>query len=173
MWYVYKQLKTDPAIKDSPTKLLPVYKVWIFIIIGLAGLVIGGRLVVNHAVELASHLGINEKIIGLTIVALGTSLPELATSVVAASKNNADIAVGNIIGSNIFNILLILSISAFIKPLEYEASFNNELMILAGGTAFLYLAMYTGKRKKLDKWEALLMLVFFLGYTTILVLKNT
>src|SRR5690606_10677168 len=103
--YVYKQLKSDPTETEELVSVpkLSVARTWVFIIGGLTGLVLGGHLVVNNAIEIAESLGISQKIIGLTVVAAGTSLPELATSVIAALKKNADIAVGNIIGSNIFN----------------------------------------------------------------------
>jgi cation:H+ antiporter len=169
LFYVYKQLKTEIPEDHKSSQKLSTLRTWVYIIIGMAGLIAGGRIVVKNAVDLAIQLDVSEKIIGLTIIALGTSLPELATSVVAAIKKNADIAVGNIIGSNIFNILLILSISSFVKPLEYNPVFNTDIYILAGGSIFLYLAMYTGKRKKLDKWEAFLLLAFYLGYTVYLI----
>ncbi|MEX0647373.1 MAG: calcium/sodium antiporter [Balneolaceae bacterium] len=172
LFYVYKQLKSDPATPESPLQTFSPVKIWVFIIAGLAGLVLGGRLVVNNAIEIASVLGISEKIIGLTIIAAGTSLPELATSVVAAARKNVDIAVGNIIGSNIFNIFLILGISSLVKPVQFDSTFNYELYLLTGGTAFLFVAMFTGGRKKLDRWEAALLLIVFIAYTGFLVLQE-
>ena len=112
---------------------------------------------------------ISEMIIGLTIVAAGTSLPELATSVVAALKKNNDIAVGNIIGSNIFNILFILAASALIKPISYDPFFNTDFYVLMGGTLFLFVAMFTGQKKKLDRWEAGLLLITYIAYTIYLI----
>lgn len=169
LFYVYKQLSTDTAMDVDTFAQLSPFKVWSFILIGLAGLVFGGTLVVNNAIEIANMLGVSEKIIGLTIIATGTSLPELATSVVAASKKNTDIAVGNIIGSNIFNIFLILGVSSLVKPIQYNPSFNSEMYLLAGGTVLLFIGMFTGQKKKLDRWEAALMLVIFLAYTGYLV----
>jgi cation:H+ antiporter len=99
-------------------------------------------------------------------------LPELVTSIVAATKRNSDIAIGNVIGSNIFNILLILSISGLIMPIEYNPKFNLDFYILIGGTIFLLTSMLTGKRKKLDRWEAGILLGFYLLYTTYLVMKE-
>ena len=148
------------------------WKTWLFIVIGLTGLVIGGRLVVNNAVEIATILGVSEKIIGFTIVAIGTSLPELATTIVAALKKNTNIAVGNIIGSNIFNIFLIISISSLVRPVQFNTIFNTDLYLLAGGTAFLFIAMFTGGKKKLDRWEAAILLLVYLGYITMLVVKE-
>lgn len=174
LFYVYKQMKNhNGEQQDLGHITLSTKKIWIFIIIGLAGLVAGGQLVVKNAVHLATALGISEKIIGLTIVALGTSLPELATSVVAATKKNNDIAVGNIIGSNIFNIFLILGVSSLIRPIEFNKNFNLDLGILVLGTIFLFAAMFTGRKRKLDRWEAGLLLVVYIGYTGWLILKET
>jgi cation:H+ antiporter len=147
-------------------------KIWGLISIGLVGLIAGGQLVVTNSVSLAHTLGVSEKIIGLTIVAAGTSLPELVTSLVAAAKRNSDIAIGNIVGSNIFNLLLILSISSIIKPIDYNPKFNLDLYILIGGTIFLLTSMLTGKKKKLDRWEAGILFGFFVMYTIYLVMKE-
>lgn len=167
--YVYRQLKADPAEMEDFDLVHSHGKIWLLILLGLAGLVIGGRLVVTSAIEMATALGVSEKIIGLTIVAAGTSLPELATSVVAALKKNNDIAVGNIIGSNIFNIFLILGVSSLIRPLGYDASFNTDLYLLALGTVVLLLFMFTGKKRKLDRWEAALLLAAYIVYMVKLV----
>ncbi len=164
LFYIYRQMKKDVQKSDTVTKQLSNFKIWGLIIIGLAGLVLSGKLVVNNAVDIATSLGISEKIIGLTIIAAGTSLPELATSVVAAMKKNSDIAVGNIIGSNIFNILLILALSALVNPIEYNRAFNLEIYLLLCGTAFLFVAMFTGKKKKLDRWEAGILIIVFIAY---------
>ena len=145
------------------------FKIWSLIILGLAGLIIGGQLVVDNGVKLATLLGISEKIIGLTIIAVGTSLPELLTSVVAAIKKNSGIAMGNIIGSNIFNILLILSVSSLIAPIEFHSYFNLDLYILLGGTLFLFLSMFVGKKNRLDRWQSAFLLIFYLVYTGYLV----
>ena len=172
MFYVFKQLKTDPSTHEIPEKKMDVWKTWLFIVIGLAGLVIGGRLVVNNAVEIATVLGVSEKIIGFTIVAIGTSLPELATSVVAALKKNTNIAVGNIIGSNIFNIFLVIAISSLVRPVQFNPVFSTDIYLLAGGTVFLFIAMFTGGKKKLDRWEAAILLLIYLGYTAFLIAKE-
>lgn len=172
LYYVFRQLKTDAVQLELIQKRLSNFKMWSFITLGLAGLVIGGKLLVTNAVDMATTLGVSEKIIGLTIVAAGTSLPELATSVVAAVKKNSDIAVGNIIGSNIFNIFFILAASSIIKPISYDSLFNLDLYILAGGTAFLFTAMFTGQRKKLDRWEAGILFVSYIGYMAYLIEKE-
>lgn len=174
LFYVYKQLKSDPAEIEEIAGVsnLAPWKIWVFIIGGLGGLVYGGHLVVNNAIEIAESFGISQKIIGLTVVAAGTSLPELATSVVAAIKKNADIAVGNIIGSNIFNLFLILGASSLLSPIGFDPAFNMDIYVLAGGTIFLVLAMFTGKFRKLDRWEAAILLLFYLSYTTYLVMQE-
>ena len=172
LFYVYKQMKTDPTEVPSTVQSHKPWMLAAYIVGGLAGLVIGGRLVVTNAVSIATVLGVSEKVIGLTIVAAGTSLPELATSVVAALKKNNDIAIGNIIGSNIFNIFLILGVSAMTKPAAFSTVFNTDIYILIGATLFLFIYMFTGKQKRLDRWEAALFLVFFIGYTTFMVLKE-
>lgn len=169
LYYVATQLKTEEGGEKMEVKDYSQLKIWTLILIGLGGLVLGGKLVVDNAVSMAQSLGVSEKIIGLTIVAAGTSLPELATSVVAAYRKNTDIAIGNIIGSNIFNIFLILGVSGLVRPLEFNPSFNTDIYILMGGTIFLFLAMFTGKRKKLDRWEAFILLATYLLYTGYLV----
>lgn len=172
MIYVYRLSKSDTAPKEVVVSEMSLFKMIAFIVIGLAGLVIGGRLVVNNAVEIATILGLSEKIIGFTIVAVGTSLPELATSVVAALKKNTNIAVGNIIGSNIFNIFLVIATSAVVSPVTFNPVFNTDMYLLAGGTLFLFMAMFTGGKKKLDRWEAVILLLVYLGYTAMLVAKE-
>lgn len=172
LFYVYKQLSTDSSEALAEEKSYSQLKIWGFIILGLAGLVLGGRFVVNNAIEIATVLGVSEKIIGLTIIAAGTSLPELATSIVAAMRKNVDIAVGNIVGSNIFNIFLILGISSLVSPIHYNPSFNSELYLLAAGTLFLFIGMFTGQKKTLDRWEAGVLLAIFVAYTIFLISKE-
>lgn len=171
LYYVYKQLKSDPVTIENKAVTYSNLKTYSYIIFGLAGLVIGGRLLVTTAVDMATTIGMSEKLIGLTIVAVGTSLPELATSVVAAFKKNSDIAVGNIIGSNIFNLFFILATSAVIRPIVYDTVFDLDLYILAGGTIFVFIAMFTGKKKKLDRWEAAILLVSYIAYLVYVIQK--
>ena len=168
LFYVFKQMKTD----ETTSHVQPIGSfrwVWLLILVGLAGLIIGGKLVVDQATFLAQSFGISERVIGLTIVAAGTSLPELVTSVVAAFKRNSDIAIGNVIGSNIFNILLILSISGLIRPIPYDHAFNREIYVLLIGTIFLFTAMFSGGKKKLDRWEAAILVISFIGYSVWLI----
>jgi cation:H+ antiporter len=171
LYYVFNQMKNEPIIQTGFAQK-SLLKIWGLILIGLSGLIIGGQFVVTNSVNIANSLGVSEKIIGLTIIAAGTSLPELVTSIVAAAKKNSDIAIGNVIGSNIFNILLVLSISSIIEPIEYNPKFNLDLYILIGGTIFLLTSMLTGQRRKLDRWEAGILLGFYLFYTLYLVMSE-
>ncbi|KYG74963.1 cation:H+ antiporter [Roseivirga ehrenbergii] len=171
LYYVYNQLKSDPVAIENKVVAYSNLKTHSYIIFGLAGLVTGGRLLVTTAVDMATTFGMSEKLIGLTIVAAGTSLPELATSVVAAFKKNSDIAVGNIIGSNIFNLFFILATSAVIRPIAYDTVFDLDLYILAGGTIFVFMAMFTGKKKKLDRWEAAILMVSYIAYLVYVIQK--
>ncbi|MFW6290536.1 MAG: calcium/sodium antiporter [Mariniphaga sp.] len=172
MYYIYRLSQTDTSLYDIEVSKMSGYRMAGLIVFGLASLIIGGRLVVNNAIGIATALGLSEKIIGFTIVAVGTSLPELATSVVAALKKNTNIAVGNIIGSNIFNIFLIIAVSSLINPIAFNPVFNTDMYLLAGGTLLLFVAMFTGGRKKLDRWEAVIMLLIYIGYTGWLVAKE-
>lgn len=169
LYYVFRQMRRDVSIGKVHREEFSKLKIWSFIILGLGLLIGGGRLVVVNAVSIAHTMGISETVIGLTIVAIGTSLPELATSVVAAYKKNNDIAVGNIIGSNIFNIFLILGVSSLIRPVDYNMSFNIGIYLLSAGTVLLFIAMFSGKKKKLDRWEAAILLLIYIGYTIYLI----
>ncbi|MGX6591775.1 calcium/sodium antiporter [Cetobacterium ceti] len=126
---------------------------------GLILLIVGGKFIVDSAVAIATGLGVSERVISLTIVALGTSLPELATSVVAAMKKNSDLAIGNCVGSNIFNIFFILGISAVIRPINIGAGENLELIfnVLAGVLLFVFIL----RRRKLVRWQGIAMIVFY------------
>lgn len=142
----------------------------LFILLGLAGLIVGGRLLVYGAVNIAQSMGVSERIIGLTIVSIGTSLPELATSIIAARKRNADIAIGNVVGSNIFNTFLILGVSATIVPLKAPVGSLTDLItnIIASGLLFLFI--FTGKGRKISRWEGAIFIVLYLIYLILLIL---
>ena len=171
LYYVFNEMKKDPQTIATENQK-SVLKIWGLIILGLAGLLLGGQLVLVNSVEIANTMGVSEKIIGLTIIAAGTSLPELVTSIVAATKKNSDIAIGNVIGSNVFNILLILSISSIIRPIEYNPRFTLDILFLIGGTIFLLTSMLTGQRKKLDRWEAGVLFGFYIMYTSYLIITE-
>ena len=139
------------------------------ILLGLVGLIAGGELVVRGAVQLAARFGLSESFVGLTIVAVGTSLPELATSTVAAYKKNSDIAVGNIVGSNIFNIFFILGISAVIRPLPFTAQNQIDTLVTIAASAILFLCLFIGIKRVLGRWEGALFLVLYAAYIVFLV----
>jgi cation:H+ antiporter len=141
----------------------------LYIIAGLAGLTIGGKWIVDGAIAFAAKLGMSESVIGLTIVAVGTSLPELATSTVAAYKKNVDIAVGNVVGSNIFNIFFVLGISAIIKPMQFQTKINVDLGVVILSSLMLFFFMFTGKKRSLDRWEGVVFLILYAGYILFLV----
>lgn len=172
LYYIYKQMSQTKTTSETVVVEQSNGKIWGLIVLGLIGLVVGGKLIVDNAVSIASTLGVSEKVIGLTIIAAGTSLPELMTSVVAAFKKNSDIAIGNIIGSNIFNLLLILSVSSFVRPIQFSTVFNSDIYLLIGGTVFVFIAMFIGKKHTLDRWQAGLLLLTFIGYTAYLVSKE-
>lgn len=136
----------------------------VFIILGLAGLVIGGRLIVNSAVSIAQIFGMSERVIGLTIVSIGTSLPELATSVIAVRKKNVDIAIGNVVGSNIFNIFFVLGISTVVNSVPVQdASFIDILLNLAAGL-LLFVFLFIGNGRRLERWEGVVFLTIYIAY---------
>ncbi len=157
VFFISKVRSTDSFVVD----VYPVGKTIAFIAFGFACLFLGGKVVVDNALFIALQIGVSEKLIALTIVAAGTSLPELATSAVAAYKRRPDIAVGNIVGSNIFNILFILGVSSTIRSVDYNLALNVDLLVLFVATLFLFFTMFTGGRRRLDRWEAFL---FVAGY---------
>ncbi len=147
---------------------ISIFKSIIYIALGIVGLKIGGDLSVDNAVIIAEKIGISEKIISLTILAIGTSLPELVTSVTAAIKGNSDIAIGNIIGSNIFNMLLIIGVSAFINPILYNTSYNLEMVILILGILLLSLFPIIPPKNQMNRLNGLIYLIMYVVYMVIL-----
>ena len=156
----------DPNVDEVEIKQISLMKSIVLILIGLAGLVIGGELIVKSAVNIAMRLGVSEAIIGLTVVALGTSLPELATSVIAAYKHNADIAVGNVFGSNIFNVFFVLGTSALINPLPAYEGIEVDACMAALGGIITWLVIKANHDRKVTRWGGILLLVVYSGYLT-------
>ncbi len=154
---------------ESEIKDMPVWKSVLFIAGGLAGLVYGGQFFVSGASEIARSLGISESIIGLTLVAGGTSLPELATSVVAALKKNPEMAIGNVIGSNLFNIFFVLGCSATISPLNIQGITNLDLGVLIGSCVLLYIFGWFFKKRTITRIEGIVMIACYIGYTAYLI----
>jgi cation:H+ antiporter len=169
IFYVVRNIKNENPELSESHKVFSLWKTILLILGGLAGLVIGGKLSVDNAVDIAHAVGISERIIGLTIIAAGTSLPELATSAVAAYRKNSDIAVGNVVGSNIFNVFLVLPISALIRPLPYRLTFNFDLTVLIAGSIILLFFTYSGKKAIIDRWEGGFLFTGFVVYTLLLI----
>ena len=150
-------------------KEMPMWKSVLFILGGLAGLIYGGQLFVDGASGVASSLGVSESIIGLTIVAGGTSLPELATSVTAALKKNSGMAVGNVIGSNLFNIFFVLGCSATISPLPMGGINNVDMVVLVGSAILFWIVGWFFKKRTITRMEGALLVVCYVAYTAYLI----
>lgn len=166
---------TPPATEiteETEIKLLPWWKSILYIIGGLAALIYGGQLFVNGATGIARSLGVSESIIGLTLVAGGTSLPELATSIVAALKKNPEIAIGNVIGSNLFNIFFVLGCSAGITPLRLSGITNFDLSVLVGSSILLWVFGLFFAKRTITRIEGSIMVLCYIAYTAILIYKT-
>lgn len=172
MYYIYRSMRKKPDFEEDGIKIMSMPVSLGLVVLGVAMLIGGGYLVTENAVGIAQKFGLSEKLIGLTILAVGTSLPELATSAVAAYKKKTDIAIGNVIGSNIFNIFFILGINGLIKPIGYNTVLNTDMKVLGGGTVVLLIAMFTLNRNKVDRWEAFIFLMLYLAYTCYLIIRN-
>jgi cation:H+ antiporter len=168
MYYVFSVAVSKPnsedAVLEEDIEVLPMWQSWMMIIAGILGLVFGGQWVVDSAVAIAKMLGVSEKLIGLTIVAIGTSLPELVTSAMAAYRQKTDIAVGNVVGSNIMNILFILALTAVVSPLSFSNDLQVDLWMVIGVTVLLFLALFVGKRRLLERWQGVVFIVVYLMY---------
>lgn len=157
------------AAEAADMKVMPVPKSLIFIVIGIAGITLGSDWVVDGAKTIASAFGISENLIGLTIVAFGTSLPELMTSIVAARKNEVDMALGNAVGSNIFNILMVLGIASALSPIAFIQENIIDIIILVGFSFIVWLMAWT--KHRLDKIEGLAMILLYAGYVVYICIR--
>jgi cation:H+ antiporter len=175
MVYIINLAKSGRAdmLEDAPEEVLPIGKSILYILLGMIGLFLGGLWVVDGAVAIAKTFGLSEKMIGLTIVAIGTSLPELVTSAVAAYKKNTDIAIANVIGSNIFNLLWVLGLSAVISPMKYSPTINSDIVVLLLATALILFSLMTGKAKnQIGKPTGILFLTAYIGYLVFVVMRG-
>ena len=161
-----KNKKNQTEAPEQPKDIEPVWKLLLFLVIGVASLVGGGQLLVNNAAELARSWGVSESVIGLTILAGGTSLPELATSVVAARKGSNDLALGNALGSNIFNITLVLGLCNVISPMHIPLISTTDWAFLIGSNVVLAVCAFT--RMRLCRLEGLVLLLCYAAYLTLL-----
>jgi len=172
LYYIVGIAKQSPDDTQEKPADLSLVRSGLLIAAGLVGLVIGGKWIVDGAIVFAQSLGVSEALIGLTIVAIGTSLPELATSVVAALKKNVDIAVGNIVGSNIFNIFWILGISAFITPLPFAPAMTTDILVTLGASLLLFLALFVGKRHTIEKWQGFAFIGLYVLYVVYVISRG-
>lgn len=173
MYYIFciakKEKNSVIASIASETQQFSIPKSIVSIAIGCIALSIGAKVVVDNAKVLAANLGVSDSLIALTIVAAGTGLPELATSAVAAMKKNSDIAVGNIVGSNILNIFMVLGISSTIKPIPLEPRNNIDIGVAILASLILFITMFTGKKRILDRKEGVIFLIMYIAYITFLI----
>jgi cation:H+ antiporter len=162
--YIMWCAKKNPCGLHEEFDAMPIWKAVALILIGLTGLIWGGHIIVDKAVILAKAWGIPEAVIGVTIVALGTSLPELATSVVAAAKHNTDLAIGNIIGSNIFNVFFVLGVSSMIHPLDSYGNLIVDASLAAFSSLVLLLLVICNRRRTLTRWGGIVLLLIYTVY---------
>jgi cation:H+ antiporter len=172
MYYVFSVArKKDAAVVESvETTALPI--ALLMIVGGGAGLALGGQWIVNGARAVALAAGMSEAMIGLTVISVGTSLPELATSAVAARRGNTDLAIGNVVGSNILNVLWILGLTAAITPVDFNVMLNLDIWILAGVTAIFFLFTFTGQRYRIDRLEGAALLLLYGLYLSFVVARG-
>lgn len=157
-----KEAGADMQQSVKPQQLMPYWKIFLYIIIGLAGLVIGGNLFVDGASQIAIAMGVSETIVGLTLVAAGTSLPELATSMVAARKGSSAIAIGNVIGSNIFNIFFVMGICATVEPMAVGNISYLDLGLMLASMLLLWGFSYT--KRTIERWEGAFLVIIYIAY---------
>ena len=173
LYYIFGIAKTTGELPEEVNiKKMSLTKSILLIIIGLLGLAIGGKWIVDGAVKIALSLNVSESLIGLTIVAIGTSLPELATSAVAAYKKQSDIAIGNIVGSNIFNIFWVLGISSIIRPLPFKSSLNLDVLMTITSSLILFLFMFIGRKRTIERWQGAAMLIIYAAYITFIAVRG-
>lgn len=172
IYHIAKTNKEEVLAHTAESPVMPVGKSVLLILIGVVGLFLGGKWVVDGAVFMATSLGLSESLIGLTVVAIGTSLPELVTSATAAYRRNIDIAVGNVVGSNIFNLLWILGVSALIRPLPFNVMSNSDIAMMILASTLLILAMPFGRRNTIDRWNGVIFLLIYFAYIAYLVMRG-
>lgn len=171
LWYAYKigSIDSDEVIENGRIFQGSLIKEGAKILSGLVLLLVGGMVTVDGAVAIAELFGASERVIALTIVAVGTSFPELFTSVVAAYRKQADIAIGNVVGSNILNVLIILGATALVRPLSFSNIYATDAILVLFATSVLFLSLFIGKRYLLERWQGALFVVFYVGYLVWLV----
>lgn len=170
LYYTYSIAKNGEA-KNQKAKIekLSLAKSIIFVAIGIMALTLGGNWVVDSAISIAIIMGVSETFIALTVIAVGTSLPELVTSAIAAYKGNSNIAIGNVVGSNIFNVFWILGVSSIISPLPFNPENNFSVLMAIGASLSLLIMMFIGKRHHLERRDGIVYVMLYAGYIAYLV----
>lgn len=171
MSYTFAIAKNGIETSDDKTEAMPMWRSAVYIAAGLGALIWGGDLFVGGAGDIARTLGVDEAVIGLTLVAMGTSLPELATSVVAAVKKNPEIAIGNVIGSTLFNAFFVLGTSAVISPLPLGGITGTDMLFLIGASVLMLLAGRFGGRRVITRPEGAVLVAAYIGYTVYLIYR--
>ena len=174
IFILVRAAKRDNVKSETEEEEINVLKKVFAVIIGVAGIIIGGKLVVDSATNIAYSLGMSEKLVGLTIVAIGTSLPELVTSIVAALKGENEIALGNVLGSNIFNMLLILGTSSAISPITVGRELAIDFLFFIGITIFIGILIFGNKKeeKKISRLEGIILVLLYVAYTIYIIMRN-
>jgi cation:H+ antiporter len=172
IYYTFGIIKNPNKEKDEQVKERRGTMIALMISGGLAALVFGSKLIVDNGLIIASALGISEALVGLTLIAVGTSLPELATSAMAAYRKKPDIAIGNIVGSNIFNIFFVLGTSSLVRPIAFDPALNFDIIATLLATFGLLLAFFVGKRKVLERWQGCGFLFLYVLYIVYLVYRG-
>ncbi len=169
IWFLtntFRHAKEHPEEAENEAKPLGIGLALLFLFAGLAGLVVGGEMIVKSAVQIATNLGVSEAVIGLTVVALGTSLPELATSAMAAFKHNCDIALGNVIGSNIFNVFFVLGTSAIVHPLPAYTGIQLDAWTAVIGSLLVWIFVMSNKKRQIKRWGGAVLLLVYAAFLT-------
>ncbi|MBK7107751.1 MAG: calcium/sodium antiporter [Chitinophagales bacterium] len=169
MYYTFIIAKSTSPDEIESYNILPVWKTLVLLLTGFCGLIIGAKFMVDGATGIAESLGMSQRVIGLTIVAAGTSVPELATSVVAAMKKKSDIAVGNVVGSNIFNIFFILGLSSVIKPIPVGPGVNLDVIVCIAATVILFFLVSVEKHHRIVRSHGIIFILLYIAYVTYLI----
>ena len=172
LYYIYSLAKNENYGAEEKVKQYNLVASSGIFIGGLIALIAGGQFLVNGAVDIATTFGVSETLIGVSIIALGTSLPELATTVAAVRQGHRDVAIGNIVGSNIFNIFWILGVTSVIAPIPFSAAINADIMVGIGASLLLFIFMFTGKRHYMNRLEGITFLSFYALYISYVVIRG-
>jgi cation:H+ antiporter len=164
LYYTFGISKVSGDANNESIKQFSNLKAGLFIAGGLVSLIVGGKWIVDGAVKIAEMFNLSQSLIGLTVVAVGTSLPELATSAIAAYKRQPDIAIGNVVGSNIFNIFGILGFSAIIRPLPFDANLQADILMTVFASFLLFIFLFIGQKHALKRWQGALMTLIYVSY---------